>query len=345
MCRRSPLAECPIGALPPIIEMRVIGGEIVSAKVSQRMSWETENGKLVLVPGKPLGRLGFVRTVDPLGETVWEVRESGGFVYATQRAAGKDWVHFLDSLSQDVSPYVHAAVARLVAELAGIQVRRPKISDDACCVSCKAFRQLPGPDVELGDYTSWFPSLSTTSQREEGPWQAERYWCSAIQETPGDIVYLVNQCNELAKRGQVDPVLPLTRAGENCPLFLSKKTGRHGGIPSWEIHAGYAAEPDIIHKNTTHTLRVRGAQWEVVLSLTGKSTERKQETSSLPCSIKLRSVATGQERSFALAEQGNLSRGVLSYKAPLVQAALKVNPGEEFTVRAPGGSYRMVRIA
>lgn len=342
-----------MGALPPIMEMRVTGGELTSRKTLRTRAWKTRGGELVLRPGLPRGGLGWIRTMDPGGEARWEIREANGLVFATQRNprredGKREWIHFLDSLNMDVSPYVHAAVARLSAVLAGIDVREPEVDDGASCLACKAFRVLPGPDVKLGDVESRVPSISTYLQKDEGPWQVEQYWCSALQDHPPDIKRMIPEYNRLARRGHPNPVLPLSRAGEDCPVFLSKKAGQLGGKPAWEIPAGYAMEPVVERGGTTNTLRVRGAQWELVLQLEGKGAaqpEQERWEEKLPERIIVKDPSSDRVDSFALSETGDPTRGVLSYRSPLVQAALKASPGEEFIVRAPGGIYRLVRIA
>lgn len=305
MCSRSPyhMAEWPMGALPPIVAMRVHNAEVIvkarpgtvlpSGRVtgSQTKSWPLAGGgqlvieRAVLENGQPApvleavrvsgrDRLDVARLVaqDKLGQVFWRVQvDREGRVFATQanpvnpETGKREWFHFADSLNQDVSPYVHAAVARLVARLLDIPVAAPPPRPEARCLDCAAFRRLPGPDQVLGDAEGRVPSLSTIRRRDEGPWQAEAFWCSARQEVPPDVARLVERHNKLARRGYPDPVLPLDGAGEGCELFLPRGTGRRGGIPAWEIPAGYADEPVVEEKEGARVLRVRGAQWAIEL--------------------------------------------------------------------------------
>ena len=305
MCSRSPwhMSEWPIGALPPIVAARVQSAEVIvrarrgaalpSGRVAgtQVKAWPLVGGgqlvveRAVLENGRPAPVLEVVKasgrdrldvarlvTQDKLGQVMWRVQvDREGRVFATQAnpvnpdTGRREWFHFADSLGQDVSPYVHAAVARLVARLLDIPVAAPQVRPEARCLDCAAFRRLPGPDLEVGDAEGRVPSLSTIRKRDEGPWQAEAFWCSARQEVPPDVVRLVAQHNELARRGYPDPVLPLDAAGETCALFLPKGAGRKGGIPAWEIPAGYADEPEVREEGGARVLRVRGAQWAIEL--------------------------------------------------------------------------------
>lgn len=373
MCSRSPyhMAEWPMGALPPIISMKVVSAHIgipSDGVPTKTLSWDIPDGERLSItrlvgvsPADVVKRfirpmtVGSLVTRDTLGEVSWRLSASRAGVFATQvnpvnpETGKREWYHFLDSMNQDVTPYVHAAVARLGARLLGVEVRRPPVNPDAQCLTCKGFRRLPGPDQVLGDAGGRVPSVSTIRMRDEGPWQAEAYWCLVRRETPPDVVSLIERYNEVARHGYPDPVLPLHQAGGACEFYLPKNAGRRGGIPLWEIPAGYADEPYMEQSDGMRTLRVRGAQWEVSLSLKWSGAaipERPQRQEwKLPESITVKVPRTGQVFTFPLSEEGDVDKGVLSYRAPMVRAALEAAPGEEFTVPAPGGSYRLVRIA
>jgi len=318
MCSRSPhsMSEWPMGALPPIVSMRVTGGtftspfgpgfrfrgrdadlEIVSVRQAlmkleqgaisvpvfvvrkgDGSEVQARLGHVLLyaAPLKPV-TVGTLRIVDPETETIWRVSAGARGMFATQATPDPDrpgttsWFHFLDSFNQDVTPYVHTAVASVAAGLIGFPVSSLKapLDNRAQCITCKAFRRLRGTDQILGDAEAQYASRSTSVQRTEGPWAEDAFWCSARQEVPPDVARLVREHNALARRGYHDPVLPLDRAGEDCTSYLHQNTGRkkRNSLPPWDVPAAVVGSPVIRSTGGRTVITSLGAQWEVSASL------------------------------------------------------------------------------
>lgn len=146
----------------------------------------------------------------------------------------KPYSWFKDGLGYDVTAQVHAAVARLFAQLLKISVS-PAVSE-GCCQKCSAFRILQGPDTELGDSVSQFPSRST-GELAEGPFTVDKYVCAHTWETPTDLINAVNAANYTACRGYYTPPVQIQRAGEDCPRFIAK------GTKPWDAAPATADEP------------------------------------------------------------------------------------------------------
>lgn len=274
MCGRAPRDNHLMGTCLPVVSMRVTSGELYLPGSGEVREYRLEDGGILSVkaptglylPDKRISA-GYLVTEDHEGIATWRIDVSKNGVYASQQAKGKDWVHFLDSLGRDVSPYVHAAVARAAAVILKIPVSTPRPMEGACCTECHAFRILPGSDIVYGDRNAWVYSLSTTRLREEGLWQKEKYFCMAYYRIPEDIERLVYAANREVTRGGPQPVLHLEYAGEDCTHFLPRGTGRRGGMPAWEVPASYAGEVLVTEDGNVRTLRVRGGQWCVEVPL------------------------------------------------------------------------------
>lgn len=278
MCGRAPKDNHLMGIEPPVTVMTVVSANLKVPGASLVRRWPLEKGGELVLGVAPLVSsqkvtVGYITTADHMGEITWRIDASSQGVYASQIARGQEWSHFLDPLGRDVSPYVHAAVARVAAELLRLNPGRPlgetHFYNTSTCPGCHAFRVLPSGDQVLGDAEAWVRTPSTGDLRERGLWQAEKYYCSVLGETPDDIVRLVERANEAYIRGLSTPVLPLHYAGEGCPYFLPQGTGRKGGLPAWEVPAAQVPKDniDIIDRDGVRTLRVDAGFWRVELPI------------------------------------------------------------------------------
>lgn len=274
MCGRAPRDNHLMGVEPPVTAMVVVAADLRLPGAPVRTWQLAKGGELVigvaLVEFRNRTTVGYITTVDHIGEIRWRIEAGPMGIYATQSVMpGQEWSHFLDPLGRDVSPYVHAAVARVAAELLRLDPGRPlgnsRFSGVSQCVACHAFRILPQGDQVLGDAEGWVRTPSTGDLRDKGLWQAERYYCMARHETPEDIERLVTKANAEYTRGWSVPVLPLHYAGEECPYFLPKGAGRRGGFPAWEVPGGQIPSDnvDIVDRDGVRTLRVRAGFWQV----------------------------------------------------------------------------------
>lgn len=192
----------------------------------------------------------------------FRVDVKGGRLVASQAVESSgQFNHFLDGLRWDVTPYVHAAVARLVGHLFGL-TPAPLTDDRSACSACAAFRTLRGADYELGDAVAQYPSRNTATQRLEGPWTHDQYLCACTWETPPDVFRLVDAANALARRGYPTPVLRLDQAGEGCPNFVPRDA------KPWDTHAAAVDAPqELTARDGKRVLSVSAPSWDIQLGL------------------------------------------------------------------------------
>lgn len=170
-----------LAGIPEDIDGRVIGSVAIGTVTDQEevvISWSKKNNGLAFEAPRTSG-----------GK-----RKDDGFVF------NRKW---FDSFGVDITPFVHAGILRIFAEVAGFEVlplkRKGNERDD--CFKCKAYRRLISSDVILGDSVEGLQvrSLSIGETVSRGPHQA-KWICGFTGACPAS--GSIHKANKESIRGQ-----------------------------------------------------------------------------------------------------------------------------------------------